>query len=201
MTLEFAKELLKLSRILDESRQVNFMNQQLWLVGYGAWTASKRAEGLVATLLDRGVTWLVDVRLNPAASDPQPGRTYGPKPWNLQAGREAGLAGLLKVAGINYEWLVELGNPQRRDPEMTILRSHLADLEAEWPVHRGLERLARLIRQPGEVVAILCACEDWRKCHRTVVARALSDRHFADKLTLLDARTGQAIPALPRMEG
>jgi Protein of unknown function, DUF488 len=177
------------------------MNPKLWLVGYGAWPASKRAEGLVRTLLERGVTRLVDVRLSPSASDPQPGRTYGPKPWNLQTGRESGLVGLLGIAGIDYSWLVELGNPQRRDPAMTILRSHLDDPLGAWPVHRGLDRLAALIRQPDEVVAILCACEDWRTCHRTLVARALADRQFDGKLTLLDARSSQPIPRLPTIDG
>ncbi len=103
------------------------MNPELWLAGYGAWPAPVRAERLVKMLRLRGVTRLIDVRLNPSAADPEPGRTYGPKPWNLQAGRELGIVGLLGPAGISYEWLVELGNPQRRDSKMAILRSQLDD--------------------------------------------------------------------------
>ena len=175
------------------------MTPELWLVGYGAWPSAKRASGLVGALLGRGVTRLVDVRLSPCGSDPEEGRPYGPKPWNLQAGR-AGLAGLLGDAGIGYEWLVELGNPQRRDPEMAILKAHLADPLGGWPVHRGLDRLAPLVDRAGEVVAILCACGDWRTCHQTLVARALSDRDFGGKLSLLDLRTGHAIPGSPTME-
>lgn len=177
------------------------MDRELWLVGYGAWPAPLRALGLVESLQARGITRLLDIRLSPSASDPEPGRTYGPKLWNLQAGRESGLVGLLGSAGIAYEWLVELGNPQRRDPKMTILRSHLADPEGGWPVHRGLERLEAAIRRPGEVVAILCACDSWETCHRTLVARALSERHFDGKLVLRDTKSGQAIPALPTMMG
>ena len=175
------------------------MDPKLWLIGYGGWPVTRRASGLVEALRGRGVTRLVDVRLSPCASDPGEGRPYGPKPWNLQAGR-AGLVGLLDAAGIAYEWFVELGNPQRRDPSMAVLRSHLADPLGDWPVHRGLDRLAMLVKRPAEVVAILCACEDWRTCHRTLIARALADRHFGGKLELGDARSGAAIPHSSTME-
>jgi hypothetical protein len=175
------------------------MTPELWLVGYGAWPSAKRASGLIEALRGRGVTRLVDVRLSPCGSDPEEGRPYGPKPWNLQAGR-AGLAGLLEEAGIGYEWLVELGNPQRRDHSMTILRSHLADPDGGWPVHRGLQILADRIRRADQVVAILCACEDFRTCHRLVIARALADRYFEGRLRLRDLKTGAAIPE-PRTMG
>ena len=172
------------------------MKPELWLVGYGAWPAARRASELVDCLRRRQVTRLVDVRLSPSSSDPAEGRPYGPKPWNLQAGR-AGLAGLLEAEGIAYEWLVELGNPQRRDPSMAILRSHLADLAGGWPIHRGLDRLASRVREPGQSVALLCACRSWATCHRTLVAHALSARDFRGELTLRDARTGETIPGSP----
>lgn len=175
------------------------MDAKLWLIGYGGWPAARRPSGLVEALRSRGVTRLIDVRLSPCASDPVEGRPYGPRPWNLQAGR-AGLVGLLEAAGIAYEWIVELGNPQRRDPKMAVLRSHLAEPRGDWPVHRGLARLASRVERPGEVVALLCACEDWRTCHRTLVARALSDRHFGGTLPLGDARTGAIITHSPTME-
>jgi uncharacterized protein (DUF488 family) len=156
---------------------------ELWLVGYGAWPASNRAARLVEALRSREVTHLVDVRLNPCASDPVVGRPYGPKAWNLQAGHE-GLAGLLEAVGISYTWLVELGNPQRQDPAMKVLRAHLADPVGGWPVHRGLERLAAMARDEGETYALLCACGDGRTCHRTLIAESLNSRHFDGKLAL-----------------
>jgi Domain of unknown function DUF488 len=173
---------------------------ELWLAGSGAWPVARRAGSIVEALRARGVTRLVDVRHSPCASDPTAGRPYGPKPWNLQAGG-SGLVGLLEPSGIAYEWLVELGNPQRRDPSMAILRSHLADPEGGWPVHRGLELLADRVRRAGESVAILCACEDSRTCHRLVIARALADRHFGGRLRLLDLKTGAAIPEETTMGG
>ncbi len=146
----------------------------IWTVGYGKWPVKSRAERLVAALKANGITRVVDTRLNPCASDPTPGRPYGPKPWNLQEGRN-GIVGLLNDAGIAYEWIAELGNPQRQDPEMTILRSHLADAEGGWPVHRGLDRLAGIVSRADQRVALLCACDDPAKCHRTVIALALAD--------------------------
>jgi hypothetical protein len=161
----------------------------LWLVGYGAWPAPTRAARLVEALKSRGVTHLVDVRLNPCASDPTPGRHYGPKPWNLQAGT-AGIVGLLAAGGIGYTWLAELGNPQRQDHAMAVLRDHLADPMERWPVHRGLERLATMLRAGDETLALLCACGDGRTCHRTVVAEALNARHFAGALTFCEVVVG-----------
>src|SRR4051812_18671064 len=117
---------------------------RLWIAGYGGWPAPVRARRLVDALTGRGVTRLVDVRLNPCASELGPGR-YGPKPWTLQPGR-LGIAGLAADAGIAYEWLVELGNPQRHDRAMAVLREHLADPLGGWPVHRGLDRLAALVK-------------------------------------------------------
>jgi len=152
-------------------------------IGYGAWAVSRRAGGLVASLSAAEVTHLVDVRLSPCSSDPRPGGRYGAKAWNLQAGG-AGIVGTLSEAKIAYEWIVELGNPQRLDPAMTVLRSQLADPEGGWPVHRGLERLAGLVRRPGERVAVLCACADPMRCHRTAIAEALSATHFGGRLAI-----------------
>jgi hypothetical protein len=167
----------------------------LWIIGYGAWPVAVRAERMVAALRLRGVTRLVDVRLSPSASEVKPGR-YGPKPWTLQAGH-AGIAGLLEAEGIAYDWFVELGNPQRHDPMMAVLRAHLADPDGRWPVHRGLDLLAALVDRPDEQVALLCACADDRTCHRTVIARALAARHFDGRLIIRDVRSDRIIDSFP----
>jgi hypothetical protein len=155
----------------------------IWTIGYGAWPVTTRAERMLAALRRSGVTRLIDTRHSPCASDTDRGRPYGPRPWHLQSG-DAGIVGLLKSVGIGYEWIVELGNPQKRDPKMTILRAHLADPAGGWPVLRGLERLAEVVQEEGEVIALLCACEDARSCHRTVIARALAERWFDGKLEI-----------------
>ncbi len=166
---------------------------ELWTVGYGAWPAKTRAVRLVEALTRRGVTRVVDTRLCPCSSTPEAARPYGPKSWTLQAG-DAGIAALLRSAGLAYEWIVELGNPQRRDPAMAVLRAHLADPEGGWPVHRGLGRLAGRVRTPGQVVALLCACADARACHRTVLAHALAERHFGGALTVRECVEGRQSP-------
>ena len=57
---------------------------------------------------------------------------------------------------------------------MAVLREHLDDPSGIWPVHRGLDRLAAMVREGGQTFALLCACGDGRTCHRTVVAEALN---------------------------
>ncbi len=161
--------------------------QSLWTVGYNAWPAPVRAGRLVGALVGRGVTRVIDVRLNPCGSDAEEGRRYGPKPWTLQPG-DAGIVGLLRAAGIAYDWSVELGNPQRRDRRMAVLRGHLDDPEGDWPVHRGLDRLADAVRRPAAVVALLCACADADRCHRAVIARALAERVFEGRLVLREVK-------------
>lgn len=164
------------------------VTRSLWSVGYNAWQAPVRAGRLVGALLDRGVNLVIDVRLNPCGSDAEEGRRYGPKPWTLQPG-DAGIVGLLRAAGIAYEWSVELGNPQRRDRKMAVLRGHLADPEGDWPVHRGLDRLADAVRRLGAEVALLCACADADRCHRTLIARALAERAFGGRLVLREVKS------------
>jgi hypothetical protein len=123
------------------------------------------------------------VRLNPCAADPVDGRHYGPKPWSLQAGN-AGIVGLLAAANIAYEWQSELGNPQRQDHSMAVLRDHIQDIHGDWPVHRGLKRLADQLKTGSDVIALLCACEDGQACHRRVVSEALNSIHFEGALRL-----------------
>ena len=158
----------------------------VWTVGYGLWPVASRANRLVEALQWGGVTRLVDTRHSPCASDIDPERPYGPRAWHLAATPDEGIVALLAEAGIAYEWAVELGNPQKRDPSQRVLRSQLADRAGGWPVHRGLERLAETIRRPGEVVALLCACAEAQKCHRTVIARAVVEAFFGGGLEIRD---------------
>lgn len=155
----------------------------IWTVGYSAWPAEVRARRLIAALQAAGVTRLVDTRISPCASALAVGAPYGPREWNLQAPGN-GIVPLLERAGIGYEWAVELGNPQKRDPAMTILRAHIADRAGGWPVHRGLVRLAEAVRTEGQAVALLCGCAQAESCHRTLIAKTLSELHFGGSLVV-----------------
>lgn len=143
----------------------------LYTVGYGFWPPAKRMHSLIAALKSAGVGLLIDTRHSPCASQIEPGSNYGPRPWNLQAGKH-GLAHHLAEEGIDYCWLVELGNPQKNDPAMKILREQMASRDEQWPVNRGLELLARMLSETGPC-ALLCACADCRHCHRTLIAEAV----------------------------
>jgi uncharacterized protein (DUF488 family) len=144
---------------------------ELFTIGYNKWKSKERIERLLEALSESGVTLLVDVRHSPCSPNTSLNAQYGPKDVNLQANGQ-GLAAHLRAAGIEYRWLVELGNPQKNDPEMLILREHLADMEGNWPVQRGLRLLEELVRTPDARVALLCACKEYDKCHRTLVADA-----------------------------
>jgi uncharacterized protein (DUF488 family) len=146
----------------------------LYTVGCGLWPPDQRMRGLIDCLNGAGVRLLLDIRHSPCASQIDPCSNYGPRAWHLQSGG-AGLAELLADAGIEYRWLVELGNPQKNDREMKVLKEQLAANDERWPVNRGLGLLQEILKANGPC-ALMCACADYRRCHRTVVADALRAR-------------------------
>ena len=100
------------------------MNRTLYTIGYGGWKDTKRRmAGVLAALQSVDVTLLVDIRHSPCASDPHGPSNYTARPWHLQG--DAGIEAELAQIGIQYRWIVELGNPQKRDKEMLILRKQL----------------------------------------------------------------------------
>lgn len=165
----------------------------LFTLGYGSWkTTSKRIDGLISALHAAGVAMLIDTRHSPCASDPGTVGNYTAKPWNLRVAGEAGIADRLREAGVAYRWLVELGNPQKRDPQMTILRHQLATNDPCWPVNRGLTLLAEFVSDGGPC-CLMCACAEFDHCHRSLIAHELNRRHFDQTLTIRDLRPrGQA---------
>jgi uncharacterized protein (DUF488 family) len=153
-------------------------------IGYGRWPTKQRLEQMIRALKDAGITTLVDVRHSPCPSNQDPNSIYGPRPWHLLDGG-AGLDGHLKKAGIDYVWLVELGNPQKTEPTMAVLRAHLA-ADKPWPVNRGLDLLRPLVEDDTKRVALLCACGRYDDCHRKVIAEAYRDRFGCGSLELRD---------------
>ena len=156
----------------------------LYTLGYGRWPAEKRLENMLGALRTAHVDAVVDVRHSPCPSNSNPESNYGPRAWHLLA-VGAGLDGHLRQAGIEYLWLVELGNPQKNDKQMEILREHLAEPERAWPVNRGLLVLKGLVDE-GKTCCLLCACKDYEACHRKLIAETLRQRYYGDELEIAD---------------
>jgi uncharacterized protein (DUF488 family) len=157
----------------------------LYTIGYNHWPPATRFDRLVEALKGAGITRLVDVRHKPCADNLDPKSPYGPKDWKLQAG-ERGIDARLTAEGISYLWLLELGNPQTKDPAMAILRTQLASADEHWPVNRGLALLRSQLHVVGTRNCLLCACGDYRTCHRKVIAETLSQRYFEERLRIVD---------------
>lgn len=146
---------------------------EFFTVGYGRWPVARRLSGLLGVLEAHRIEMLVDIRHSPCPSNLDPANPYGPREWHLRADG-SGLVGHLRSIGVDYLWAVELGNPQKTDGAMTVLREHLADAAGDWPVHRGLALVSRLIREDGKRCCLLCACDEFDACHRKPVAEALA---------------------------
>lgn len=151
---------------------------KLYTMGYQKWQPASRATKIKKHLLDAGVSRVIDIRINPCSSDPNPSSNYGPREWHLQI-PGSGIVSLLRDPNdnidIDYAWVAELGNPQKRDEKMLVLRAHLQDQDSGWPVHRGLDLLEAFI-QGGDVCCLLCACKEYDKCHREIIADAMAER-------------------------
>jgi uncharacterized protein (DUF488 family) len=130
------------------------------------------------------VDTVVDIRHSPCPANSNPKSNYGPQGWHLLAGG-VGLDGHLRQAGIEYLWLGELGNPQKNDKDMAILRQHLAEQERAWPVNRGLLVLKELVDE-GKTCCLLCACKDYEACHRKLIAETLRQRFYGGELEIED---------------
>ena len=108
---------------------------------------------MAALLRENGVEVLVDVRWKPYARfKPQ----FNQK--KLQEGQ-----GPIKTAGVDYLHIVELGNVGK-DSGVVRLKNEA----------KGLARLSDEMRR--RVVAIMCQCKMPEQCHRSVVARKMSER-------------------------
>lgn len=160
------------------------MNHQLWTFGYGRYASKVRIQKLLALFRSNRITDLVDIRHDPCASQLDPKSNYGPRPFHIQA--TGGFVAELESVGIRYIWEPRLGNPQKRDPDMAIMRAHLADSDTAWPVNLGLIWLAEQIKKasPDQRYGILCACGVYDKCHRKLVAETLNERHFGSELKI-----------------
>lgn len=137
------------------------MQRQISGVGY----EGRAQHGLIAVLLDAGITRLVDVRI----------RAQSRKPGFSKSTLGVGLAD----AGIAYEHIRPLGTPLEirglfRTGELELGRSqYRAYLLSE--ARSELDELAALVLR--EPIAMLCFEHDERTCHRLVIAEELERLH------------------------
>jgi len=118
---------------------------------------------LVELLRAHGVDLVVDVRAVPFSRA------------NPEANQQA-LARALKEAGLGYLWMGDrLGGKPRGKKGVLDVAARLADPRF-W---EGIEALLKL-REEGHTLALLCAEEDPRRCHRRfLVTRALLEKGVA----------------------
>jgi Protein of unknown function, DUF488 len=162
----------------------------LYTIGYGHWKDTKRRmRGMLSALKNAHITTLLDIRISPCASDPGDKGNYTARDWNLQV--SGGISHAMKEAGISYRWMVELGNPQKRDPDMAVLRSQIASGDSAWPVIRGLQSLQEMLRDEEQRYCLLCACGTFDECHRSIIADSLSERFFFGHLSIVDLPPGE----------
>ena len=88
-------------------------------------------------------------------------RYYPSSRWRPEWSRKR----LMERFASNYCHIRELGNVNYRFPKLPIKL-----LDADF----GISRIVSLLRE-GRDVCLLCACSDWRKCHRRVVAELLQN--------------------------
>ena len=132
-------------------------------VGY----EGRDVQDLVADLVRRGVTRLVDVRLTPIS------RKRG---FSKSALRDA-----LVEAGIQYDHRRELGNPKVNragfggtDTELREAKKQYAAILEAVEAQQSLDELGRLAA--NECIAVLCFEADQHRCHRDVVLAEISSR-------------------------
>jgi uncharacterized protein (DUF488 family) len=122
-----------------------------------------------------------------------------------QYGKEA-LAATLAAQGIGYDWLPALGGRRRVSPDSpnTAWRNAsfrgYADYMSSPEFAQGLSQLIQLASQAR--TAIMCAEAVWWRCHRSMIADALSVRGIK-VVHILDAKHSVVHPmtSLARVVG
>ncbi|WP_372367799.1 DUF488 family protein [Candidatus Uabimicrobium sp. HlEnr_7] len=140
-------------------------------------------DSLLEALKQANIKLLVDTRISPCSSNLVEGSNYGPKEWNLNVDR--GIEVAMQKNSIDYLWIVELGNPQKVDPDMSVLRQHIRSNDDKWPVNRGLLYLHQIFDHFDGNICLLCACKSFSKCHRKVIAESFSDRFYNGNLNIV----------------
>jgi uncharacterized protein (DUF488 family) len=133
-----------------------------WSLGHGA----RPTEDFVATLRDAGIRRLVDVRTAPGSrKHPQFGRTE--------------LEAAVQGKGIAYVWRKDLGGFRRPRPDSPhrALRSDSFRGYADYMESPEFDDALRWLIQTADLpTAFMCAETLWWRCHRRMIADALTAR-------------------------
>ena len=140
------------------------MKRKLFSIGYNGFSV----QGFVAALTESGVECVVDTRELPIS--------------RKKGFAKSALQNHLHEAGIVYRHFRVLGSPRfdRREVRNTgdyatffsRVRKHLATLEAMTALQNVIE-IARI-----KTSCLMCCCPDWRFCHRSCVADAITKRTY-----------------------
>jgi uncharacterized protein (DUF488 family) len=135
----------------------------IWTIGHG----TRPIDDLIGLLTGAGIRRLVDVRTVPGSRrNPQ----YGRDPLN----------GALEGAGIDYVWRKELGglrSPRADSPHTAIRNASFRGYADHMGSETFAEALGWLMETSREVpTAVMCAESLWWRCHRRMVADALTIR-------------------------
>jgi uncharacterized protein (DUF488 family) len=129
--------------------------------------------GFLQALKDANVATLVDVRNHPWSQRPE--------------FRRDALRRHLLAAGIGYVHIRALGNPDKgraaaKAGDGASYRAHMAAQIASADGQKGLARIVDLARKGA--VALMCYERDPARCHRSMVAEALTARGLAPPVHL-----------------
>ena len=146
----------------------------IWTIGH----STRPIEEFLGLLSGARIDTIADVRSFPGS------RKYP------QYGKEA-LAATLAAHGIGYEWLPALGGRRRVSPDSPNIAWRnasfrgYADYMSSPEFAHGLSQLIQLASQAR--TAIMCAEAVWWRCHRSMIADALSVRDI-EVVHILDAK-------------
>lgn len=146
----------------------------IWTIGH----STRPIEEFLGLLSGARIDTVADVRSFPGS------RKYP------QYGKEA-LAATLAAHGIDYEWLPALGGRRRVSPDSPNIAWRnasfrgYADYMSSPEFAQGLSQLIQLPSQAR--TAIMCAEAVWWRCHRSMIADALSVRGI-EVVHILDAK-------------
>jgi uncharacterized protein (DUF488 family) len=136
-------------------------SRRIWTIGHG----TRPVDDVIDDLERAGVRRLVDVRTAPGSRR------------NPQFGRDA-LDAAVDARGLAYEWRKELGGFRRPrlDSPHTAIRNHAFRGYADhMDTEAFREALGWLMSTSAHVpTAIMCAESVWWRCHRRMIADALT---------------------------